>query len=192
LRYSKRPRRGDEYFTYEQFSAIRENLPGHLKPVVDFAYNTGWRRGEIINLTWDRVNLPDGVITLPRLSTKNKKPRKLIMNSEDVRIIRSQWSQRRLGCPYVFHCDGKKIRDFRRSWKKACKKAGLPGAYFHSFRRTAALEMDEAGMSRSQIRRRAGWETDSMFYLYNIGTEDGERRAAELLSEYRQRNRQSG
>lgn len=39
--------------------------------------------------------------------------------------------------PFVFHGDGKAIRDFRCSWNTACKKAGVPSALFHDLRRTA-------------------------------------------------------
>ena len=42
--------------------------------------------------------------------------------------------------PWVFHRNGKPIRDFRKVWKTACTNAGCPGRIPHDFRRTAALE----------------------------------------------------
>ncbi|HEY3131613.1 MAG TPA: hypothetical protein VGL91_19320 [Acidobacteriota bacterium] len=38
-------------------------------------------------------------------------------------------------CPFVFHCEGKPIKDFRGAWNAACKNAGLPGRLPHDFRR---------------------------------------------------------
>jgi len=42
-------RRG--FFEHEQFESVRRHLPAALKPVVTFAYLTGWRaRSEILSL----------------------------------------------------------------------------------------------------------------------------------------------
>ena len=41
------------FFEVEEFLRLRDALPDYLKPVVTFAYHTGWRAGEILNLTWD-------------------------------------------------------------------------------------------------------------------------------------------
>ncbi|MHC4560786.1 MAG: site-specific integrase, partial [Planctomycetota bacterium] len=37
--------------------------------------------------------------------------------------------------PWVFHRNGKRIKDFRKSWAKACEAAGLPNRIQHDFRR---------------------------------------------------------
>lgn len=42
------------FFEHGDFIAFREALPDYPKPVVTFAYYTGWRRSEILNLTWGR------------------------------------------------------------------------------------------------------------------------------------------
>jgi hypothetical protein len=38
------------FFEHKEFLALREVLPDYLKPVVTFAYYTGWRRSEILGL----------------------------------------------------------------------------------------------------------------------------------------------
>src|SRR2546422_367022 len=40
------------FFEYGEFRALRDALPGFLKPVVTFGYYTGWRVTEILNLQW--------------------------------------------------------------------------------------------------------------------------------------------
>jgi integrase len=45
------------FFEYDQFMAIREAFPDYLKPIVTLAYHTGWRKGEVSNLTWDKVDM---------------------------------------------------------------------------------------------------------------------------------------
>jgi integrase len=62
------------FFEHEEFLALREALPDYLKPVVTFAYHTGWRREEILGLTWDRVDLKAGTVHLAPGMTKNREP----------------------------------------------------------------------------------------------------------------------
>lgn len=52
------PRQG--FFEHGDFLALREEMPGHLKGFVTFAYKTGWRVSEIINLTWAQIDLDGG------------------------------------------------------------------------------------------------------------------------------------
>ena len=44
---------------------------------------------------------------------------------------------------------------------------------FHDLRRTAATNMDEAGITRERIKDCVGWETDAMFARYRIGSTKG-------------------
>ncbi len=56
------PRTG--FFEHDEFIALRVALPVYLKPIVSLAYFYGLRKGEILNLTWDRVDINEGVIRL--------------------------------------------------------------------------------------------------------------------------------
>jgi len=70
---------------------------------------------------------------------------------------------------YVFtRPDGKRVRDFRRTWAKACTKAGMPGLLFHDLRRTAARNLRRAGVPETVIMKIGGWRTRSVFERYAI------------------------
>ena len=56
---------------------------------------------------------------------KNKDGRLLYLNGELLEIIKRAEMRRRPEGVYVFHRDGKRIGDFRKTWKTACKTAGL-------------------------------------------------------------------
>ena len=48
----------DRVFSKEEFDRLLAVAPAHLKPIVLTAYYTGMRRGELLKLTWDRVETP--------------------------------------------------------------------------------------------------------------------------------------
>lgn len=50
------------FFEHDEFMALRSALPLELRPVVTFAYHTGWRKQEILGLTWNSVDLQMGTV----------------------------------------------------------------------------------------------------------------------------------
>jgi integrase len=73
--------------------------------------------------------------------------------------------------PWVFHRSGKAILDYRKAWKNACTRAGVPGRIPHDFRRTAARNLERAGVSRSVAMKLIGHKTESMYQRYAIVSE---------------------
>ncbi len=66
--------------------------------------------------------------------------------------------------------DGSEVKDFRGSWAKMTKAAGV-NIMLHDFRRSAARNLIRAGVSRDVAKRITGHKTDSMFSRYNIVNE---------------------
>ncbi len=139
-----------------------------MKPIVTFAYHSGWRKGEILGLTWDRVDLGGGVVRLDPGETKNNEARTLYMDDDLLKEIQTLHSKRRLGCPYVFHRKGEPIRHFRWTWDSRCRQVGLKGRLFHDFRRTAVRNMVRAGVSEGVAMKISNHKTRSVFDRYNI------------------------
>ena len=70
--------------------------------------------------------------------------------------------------PYVFHRNGKPIRDLRGAWITACTKAGIPGRVLHDFRRTAVRNLERAGVPRSTAMKIVGHKIESIYRRYAI------------------------
>lgn len=165
------------FFEVKQFQSVRANLSGDLQPMVTFAYITGWRmQSEIWPLQWsNNVDWNAGIVRLEPGTTKNDKGRvfpftaelKMMLETQRVKTDSLQ-KEKTVIIPWVFHRDGKQIKEFRRSWKTACRKAGLPGKIPHDFRRTAVRNLVRAGIPESIAMQMTGHKTRSVFDRYNI------------------------
>src|SRR5438876_356733 len=148
--------------------ALLLELPAHLRAVIAFARLVGWRISEILTLTWDAVDWEGQVLRLAAPDTKGGDSRLFPFGlaPELKQLLEVQWANRRR--VLVFHHKGKRLGCFRRSWKSACKRAGVAGRLVHDLRRTAARDLRRAGVSEGEIMRLCGWKTRSMFDRYNI------------------------
>src|SRR5262249_25865506 len=84
--------------------------------------------------------------------------------------------------PWLFHRDGKPIKDFRDAWKNACRVAGFPGRLRHDFRRTAVRNLERAGVPRPAAKAMVGHETDIIYERYAIADESMLKEAALKLA----------
>jgi integrase len=157
------------FFEREEFEKILEFLPDHLKDVARFAYCVGWRRGEILSLEWQYVQ--KDVIRLPPSHDKAKEGRIIPIMGELAEIIERRRQERRQECPYVFHYQGRRFRDFKSAWQTAREKAGMPNKLFHDHRRTVVRNLDRAGVPREVAKQIVGHKTDIMYNRYRIVNE---------------------
>jgi integrase len=155
-----------------------KHLPDHVRPVIHFAFITGWRTlSEILPLQWWQVDFTAREVRLNPGSTKNKE-RLFPMTSElrslleEQRKKTDQW-QRESGTiksinPWVFTYRGKPYKSYKRSWATACRKAGLAGMIPHDFRRTAVRNLVRAGIPERVAMQMTGHKTRVVFERYNI------------------------
>jgi len=163
------------------FLALRDALPDYLKDPVTFLYLSGWRVSEMRLLEWRDVDLTGNVVRLRPEISKNKDGRVLPLYDELLDVIERAQAKRTLECPFVFHRKGKRVGDFRKAWKSACKKAKLGGLIVHDLRRTAVRNLVRAGVREGVAMSLTGHKTRSVFDRYNIVNEADLIEAAEKL-----------
>jgi len=157
-----------------------------LEGMLTFAYKSGWRVSEITGLTWSQVDRNEGIVRLEVGTTKNKEARIFYLDEELMEVFLAQFANRRLGCPYVFHRDGQRIKEFRGAWKQACKKAKIGKRLFHDFRRTAVRNMVRASVPERVAMMVSGHKTRSVFVRYNIVSPDDLKQASSRMELYLQ------
>ncbi len=180
------------FFEYWEFVALRDNLPEYLKGLVTFAYKMGWRYGEIIELTWDRVDMINGIVRLEAGETKNDAARTVYLDDELKEVFRKQLKAHRgpkPPIPYVFpnRFGTDKISRIDRAWATACEEAGIGKRLFHDFRRTAVRNMVRSGTPETVAMRISGHKDRRIFERYNIVSEKDLQDAAWRQEKYLQK-----
>lgn len=166
------------FIEHEDYLALRGELPDHLKPVLAFAYLSGWRRSEILGLRWSQVDLREGIVRLEPGETKNSEGRTLYMEPELWEILTDLHRNRRMDCLFVFRLNGHEINYFSKSWNTACKKINRAGLLFHDLRRSAIRNMIRAGVPERVAMTISGHKTRCVFDRYNIVSQEDLKDAA--------------
>lgn len=181
------------FFEREEFEAVCAHLAPHVADIARFAYLSGWRKGEIMPMRWDAIDLHTREARLR--TSKNGHPRSLPLSGELWDLVERRLRARVYTTPegasalseFVFHAgDGRAVVDFKHSWVSACRKAGLPGKLFHDLRRTAVRDMIRAGVPQSVAMRISGHRTTAIFLRYDITSDDDKRVALLRMQEHRQ------
>jgi integrase len=183
------------FFEEAGLVAVMAHLPAELQPVIEFAYLTGWRIGEILGLQWRHVDFEAGTIRLDPGTTKNDDGRTFPFSA--LTPLRSLLQRQRQSTteverargeltPWVFHRQGRPVKSFRTAWKNACREAGLPGRLVHDLRRSAVRNLERSGVPRSLAMKLTGHKTESVYRRYAIVCEadlsDGVERLGDYLS----------
>jgi integrase len=173
VRLASVPEAIPRYFTKEDFqkllSVIKE---GWLRDVVIFAVLTGMRRGEILNLRWQDVDLGRRVVKIQSNETfKTKTGRRRTIPLGDVAYHLLQSRHRKSPSEYAFTVKDAPIGE---SWcshrfKRYVDLAGLSGKglHFHSLRHTFASWLVQDGVSIYEVQKLLGHSSIAVTQVYS-------------------------
>jgi len=159
----------DRILQHDEFERLIQYCPPHTAQVVKMAYYTAMRKSEVLNLRWDRVDLKNGFIRLRAEDTKSEEGRTIPIHPEVHQMLKSMPRDIH---GWVFTLNGKPIKDIRRSFRTACKKAGIRDFRFHDLRHTCINNWRLQGHDFFRIMAASGHKTMSVFKRYNTVTED--------------------
>lgn len=170
-------------FTREQETAVLEaaDKAGHGWGIAcRIARCTGLRYGDVATLTWKRVDLECGWVTLrPSKTRRHGISVRSPLSCEALACVRAYRPSEASPDAFVFPDLGNAypLRFKPRSFQHVLKAAGLDGAgfTFHSWRHTFRTRLSEAGVSDEIANRLGGWRNTSTSIRY-----DHDGRAKEL------------
>ena len=174
----------DRVLSSEEWDRLHAAAADHIQPVLLMAYQLGPRLGEILNLTWDRVDLHRGFIKLRSVDTKTKEPREIPITPMSSSHYGSCLRCVGLTCPYVFQFNGGAIKRIKRAFHTAVRKAGIENLRFHDLRHCAATNLRRAGVDTVTAMKIVGHKSEKMHRRYNSVSDGDLSTAARKLNSY--------
>lgn len=154
----------------------------YLKPIIITALQTGMRRGEILNLKWENIDMEQNFIEL--LETKSGKARKIpisptlnnvfknIKRTSDFVFVNPKTNQ-----PYI---------DLKKSFHTVIDRAGIKDFRFHDLRHTVATRLVEKNIDLSVVKDILGHSKITTTQRYAHPVPQRKLEAINILSTYTQ------
>ena len=193
VKLPKRQKVNPAYINSEQLAAICEKIiQDVVKAVTIFAFSTGMRLNEIVNLRWKNVNLTTRIITVgdEEFTTKGRNQRYIPISDEALTSILSQRERTKaipIGNRYVFaKPNGEPFTGdyYSKIFKQACTDAGIDRSiHFHSLRHSFASNLVQKGVSLYTIKELLGHSTITTTEIYSHLNMDSLKEAIETLNQ---------
>jgi integrase len=153
----------------DEYDRLLAACPPHTARIVKMAYYTGMRQGEILNLKWDQVDIKGGMVRLRPEDTKTDDARTIPLHTEVIAMLNAM---PRTIHGFVFTCDGRPVKEVKRSFKTACKRSGIENFTFHDLRHTCINNWRLQGHDYFRIMAASGHKTMNVFKRYNTVTDE--------------------
>ena len=152
----------------ERGRLLEECKKSDYKPLylmVLFAITTGMRRGELLGLRWQDVDLERRIAVLQ--DTKNGDRRSVPIVPEVAELLREHGKVRKLGNDQIFTSDGaSEVWRFDKAWYAALKTAKVKEFRWHDLRHSCASYLAMSGATTAEIAAVLGHRTLQMVKRY--------------------------
>ncbi|MBU2877711.1 site-specific integrase [Aliiglaciecola lipolytica] len=164
------------------------NYADHLEPIIIIAMNTGLRKGELLSLRWENVNLVNDVLTISGSNAKSGKTRYVPLNQNAKQAFKNWLADvnqaKAIDTPlaltdtkgvneiakangYVFEGEnGNHITDIKKCWGNLLEEAGITKFRFHDLRHHFASKLVMAGADLNTVRELLGHSNLDMTLRY--------------------------
>ncbi|NGZ26619.1 MAG: tyrosine-type recombinase/integrase, partial [Magnetococcales bacterium] len=160
----EKPPERDRYITDEEFSAVKSVSNETVKNIMDFAYLTAQRIGDILNVKLTDLG-DDGVFIIPGKTKNSTKKKLLIKWTPELKVIvdRIRKQDNNINSIYLFFGRGGKpytYYGFSSMFRRSVLKAGVKDFHFHDIRAKALTDNERMGNQNTQLL--AGHSTRQM------------------------------
>ena len=173
-----------EYLELGQIRALIDACSQRLKPIVQVALMTGFRKGDILGLKWDSVDFERRELSIVQGKTKTR----LVIHIGEALFQVLSALPKNPDSPFVFHDRGRAVNAFgwiRNDYVAAARAAGLPESkrLFHTLRHAVATQLRFLGKDLAIIKEQLGHKSLRMTLRYAHVAQEELKKAADQLGE---------
>lgn len=158
-------------FTENELDRILTEAPLWMRRIIIMAQGTGMRQNEVVQLTWDKIDLERGFVRLRSSETKTKQARSVKLSAPVMDML--------MDIPRVSHTNHVFLSATQKPlsswttychevWKKTLSKAGVEEACFHDLRHDFVTKAIRNGNPSHLVMKQVGHKTDDMLRRYNL------------------------
>jgi integrase len=168
----KKPR---EWITPEQWKKLHAELPPHMKPMAEFALETGIRQANVLGLTWSRVDLQRKVAWVEAEDMKADQAIAIPLSKGALRVLKAQFGSEHANDEFCFTFRGKPISEIKTAFIGACVRSGVgrmdssgkyQGFTWHGLRHTWATWHIQNGTPLEVLQKLGSWSDLRMVLNY--------------------------
>ena len=143
------------------------NVDTWLLHGIQLAIETGLRRGELLDIRWNRVNFSAGVLHVP--FTKTGRSRRIPLTDRAIEILTARKAASATACEYAFPVSA---NAFRLAWERCKRRAeragcvGIQELRFHDLRHEAVSRFFEKGLNTAEVASISGHKDMRMLFRY--------------------------
>ncbi len=151
--------------TDEEYQALTDAIESTrndlIKPLMNFAIETGMRRGEILRLRWADIDCIGRTLFIP--ITKNGHSRTIPLTTKAIEILRGLQSADHADkdMPFPLSDNAAKL-----AWQRLLKRSKIKDLHFHDFRHEAISRFFERGLSVPEVALISGHRDYRMLFRY--------------------------
>jgi integrase len=155
----------DRWLTHEEERKLLDNAdrPKWLRPMLVLALHTGMRKGEILALRWQDIDLSRRVLTVQK--SKNGLKRGIPLSECLTATLRALKADTK-----VIGISGRVFpisdRSLRQAFAKALRKAHIHDFRFHDLRHTFATRLVQGGVDLYRVQKLLGHKSIAMTMRY--------------------------
>jgi integrase len=163
IRSLKEPPGRVRFLSEQEQEKLLAVCPPRLLSIVEIALNTGLRKGELLSLRWENIDLANRMIRVER--SKNGDRRDVPMTDRAVAVLKS--IPRRLDSPFLFaNPDGTAPESVSTTWYNALERSGIENFHFHDLRHTFASNLVMGGADLRSVQTLLGHRDIAMTMRY--------------------------
>ncbi|MHB8204798.1 MAG: tyrosine-type recombinase/integrase [Desulfomonilaceae bacterium] len=165
-RLSEKSGHRNAYISLEDVQRIKSQSPNWFQDMIDIAYLSGMRKGEIHKLRWQHINLNKRIVTFHATETKEGQSKRVPIHRDLLDVFERIGKVRSLGDDLLFQIEGHPIKydSLQHPWSRALDKLNwdTPRPRFHDLRHSWKTNARRSGIDH-EIREMILGHSDRAF-----------------------------